>query len=301
MPQVSIVLPTYNRAYIIKRALQSILAQTYQDFELLVIDDGSTDNTREVVESFKDPRIHFIQCSHQGGAAARNTGIREAKGAYIAFQDSDDEWLPSKLEKQVTLLSKASFDIGVVYTGCYKTSKSGEKIYIPSDEIKQKEGNVYKEMLIGNFVTNQVALVRKECFEQLGGYDESLPGMHELDLWLRISKKYRFAYIPEPLVITYFTKDSITAHHDFRLRGREIIFQKHFREFQEYPSIFAMHAFTIGNTRALRGNVWGAIPYLWQSWKTQPLKLKYVGAFLLSLLGSQRIYRLFGKHAKHLV
>lgn len=101
IPTVSVVIPTYNRAHLVGRAIQSVLNQTYQDFEIIVVDDGSTDNTEEVVKSFNDPRIRYIRHDqNRGGSAARNTGIKMARGEYIAFQDSDDEWLPEKLESR---------------------------------------------------------------------------------------------------------------------------------------------------------------------------------------------------------
>ncbi len=295
-PKVSVVLPTYNRGYIISRAIESILAQTFQDFELIIVDDGSSDNTERVVRTFTDPRIRYIKELHRGGAAARNTGIFIAQGEFIAFQDSDDEWLPEKLARQVEAFRTAGPEIGVVYTGFWKNTKEGTRIYYPPASVRQKEGNIYEELLHGNFVTNQAAMVRRECFHQIGGYDESLPGMHELDLWLRMAKRYEFSYIPKGLVVTHFTEDSITAHHEYRLRGREIIFSKHFSDFEKYPAVLAAEAFVIGNTKALRGDMEGARSYLAIAWRTKPANLKYLAALALSLTRSKSFYRKIGKY-----
>jgi glycosyltransferase involved in cell wall biosynthesis len=164
-PTVSVIIPTYNRENLIGRAIYSVLKQTYQDFEIIVIDDDSTDNTREVIKEFqrKDKRIKYIKHGkNKGGSAARNTGIREAKGKYIAFQDSDDEWLSGKLEKQIKMFKKAPLEIGVIYTGFWRIEED-KKEYIPSDKIIKKEGDIHIELLKGNFVTTQSIVVRKEC------------------------------------------------------------------------------------------------------------------------------------------
>lgn len=296
-PKISVVLPTYNRGYIISRAVESILNQTFSDFELIIVDDGSTDNTESVVRTFRDPRIRYVKELHRGGAAARNTGIFISRGEFIAFQDSDDEWLPEKLALQAEAFRGAGPEVGIVYTGFWKNTKEGARVYYPSASVRQKEGNIYEELLHGNFVTNQAAMVRRECFYSVGGYDESLPGMHELDLWLRMAKRYEFTYIPKGLVVTHFTEDSITAHHEYRLKGREIIFSKHFEDFEKYPKVLAAEAFVIGNTKALRGDMRGARSYLAIAWRTEPLNIKYLAALVLALAGSKNFYRKIGKYA----
>jgi glycosyltransferase involved in cell wall biosynthesis len=120
-PTVSVIIPTYNRAHLIGRAIQSVLKQTYQDFEVIVVDDGSIDNTEEVVKKIQENRVYYYKHDkNKGGSAARNTGISLAKGEYIAFQDSDDEWLPEKLEKQIGVFNNQTKNVGVVYTGFYR-------------------------------------------------------------------------------------------------------------------------------------------------------------------------------------
>ncbi len=130
-PKVSVILPTYNRAHLIKRAIQSVLDQTYQNFEIIVVDDGSTDNTEEQVRSFNNPKIRYIRYNENKGAAfARNAGIKASRGDYIAFQDSDDEWFPHKLQRQMEAFKNASPEVGVVYTGSWRI-KDNERIYLP--------------------------------------------------------------------------------------------------------------------------------------------------------------------------
>jgi len=134
-PTVSVIISTYNRAYLIDRFIQSVLNQTYQDFELIVVDDGSTDNTEDIIRQFqeKDKRIKYIKHDkNKGGSAERNTGIKNSVGKYIAFQDSDDEWFPEKLEKQMEVFKNTSSKVGVVYTGFWRI-KDNKKTYIPTD------------------------------------------------------------------------------------------------------------------------------------------------------------------------
>ena len=164
-PSISVILPSYNRAHLIERAIQSVLEQTYYDLELIIVDDGSSDNTEAVVRKLRDGRIRYVKHEIKSGAnAARNTGIRVARGIFLAFQDSDDYWLPHKLEEQMRVFSSAPENVGVVYTGFWRI-EGEERTYIPSNEIKNKNGDVHKGLLAGNFVTTQAVLIKRECFK----------------------------------------------------------------------------------------------------------------------------------------
>src|SRR5436190_11436655 len=125
-PTVSVVIPVFNRAVAVRRAIDSVLAQTFQDFEIIVVDDGSTDDTAESVSSFQDPRITLIRHDRKrGGSAARNTGIRSSSGAYVAFLDSDDEWLPAKLERQLEVFGRSDDELALVYAGTERAYADG--------------------------------------------------------------------------------------------------------------------------------------------------------------------------------
>jgi len=301
-PIVSVIVPTYNRANLLPRCIRSILAQTYKNFELLIVDDGSTDNTSDVVASFSDPRIRYLpQEKNRGAAYARNIGIQAARGVFISTQGSDDEWFPENLTKKIECFRNLPETVGVVYSRFYKIHKGGERVLWPPAYIKKREGNLFSEFLHGNFITDQAALVRKCVYDKVGLYDASLPGMQEWDMWFRISKIYEFKFISEPLLVTYYTEGSITAHSEWRLQGREIIFRKHIEDFRKYPKIFALHAFTIGNARALRGNMNEAHRYLQLAFWARPMNIKYCVAYILSLFSSKKLYKTFASHAKHLV
>lgn len=281
-PVISIVLPTYNRAYILPEAIQSVLRQTYTDWELIVVDDGSTDNTREVVMSFTDSRIRYVQHEHNKGlAAGRNTGIREAHGEFIANLDSDDVWLPHKLEKE---LSKFTPGVDVVYSRYERTLADGRVSSLPPDIVEPKEGNLQKVFLADNIISMQMAIIRREVFEKYGMFDESIQAMQDWELWLRLAPHCRFAYVPEVLTTGSVLPDSIARNREKRLLARAMIFQKHEQMFRTDPSIYAYHAFRIGHAYALRGEISTARTYLYKALRTKPYKILYIAGYALALV-----------------
>ena len=240
------ILPTYNRAALIGRAIQSVLGQTYSDFELIIVDDGSTDNTAALVESFTDPRITYIaQPTNRGAAAARNVAIRSAKAPVIAFQDSDDEWRPDKLARQMALFDTLDQAVGVLYCAFWRIT-GDRKVYIPSPAVKTRSGDIHAELLKGNFITGQTSLVRRKCFDVSGLFDETLTSRHDWDLWIRISGDWRFEFMDEPLVTVYETPDSISVTQDVTLTGYKPIVQKHYCAFRRHRRVLAGHYLTIG-------------------------------------------------------
>ena len=144
-PAVSIILPTYNRAYCLRRSIDSVLRQTFGDFELIVIDDGSKDDTKALVEGYDDPRLRYVHNhDNQGQTKRLNQGISLARAPLIAFQDSDDEWLPEKLEKQVTALRAAPPNVGVVYVDRWRIGDRGEKTLAQAVHIMPEDGFYYE-------------------------------------------------------------------------------------------------------------------------------------------------------------
>ena len=288
-PTVSVIIPTYNRAHLVGRAIQSVLDQTYQDFELIVIDDASTDNTEEVVKSFNDERIKYLKHDeNKGVAAARNTGIKVARGEYIAFQDSDDEWFSQKLEKQMKVFEAASPEVGVVYTGFWRI-ESNKKIYIPSEKVARKEGNIHAELLRGNFVDTPTAVVKKDCFAKVGIFDERLPRLQDWELFIRISKDYHFKCVDEPLLISYYQPHSISADQSALIRALKLILEKHFEDFKKDKRVLASFFANSGDLLCSGGEFRQGRSYLIKAVKAYPLNIKYLGAALASLLG-QRVY-----------
>lgn len=285
MPTVSVIIPTYNRAHLVGRAIRSVLDQTYQDFELIVVDDGSTDNTYEMVKGFNDPRIRYIRHEqNKGSAAARNTGINATQGKYMAFQDSDDEWLPEKLEKQMRIFEKAPAQVGVVYTGFYLI-KGDRKWYVPDANIKITEGNIYKELLKRNFVGTPAVVLRKVCFEKVGMFEERLPSLEDWELFIRISKYYEFVFIDEPLLNAFFSPGSVSTDKDAPLKAYKLILEKHIHTLKKNRYLLANMQYSVGHLLCQAGNMCEGKEYLLQALKSNPLNIKYMVAAFTSLFG----------------
>lgn len=198
---ISVVIPTYNRDFCIERSLRSILQQTYRNLEIIVVDDGSTDNTLQILHKLQceDPRIKILQHKRNLGAqAARNTGIRAATSAYIAFLDSDDEWLTTKLEKQLPLLGQSNGNIGVVYAGFMWVYGHGRS---SKERIPRFKGKIYKDALREWIADTNTLIVRKDILDKVGLLDESIRSYQEWDLCIRLSRYTEFDFINEPLAI----------------------------------------------------------------------------------------------------
>jgi len=198
-PLVSVIIPTYNYEQYLARTIKSVLKQTYKNIEIIICDDGSTDNTREIIKKFKHhKKIRCYYQSNQGPASARNLGIKKAKGEFIAFLDSDDYWLPKKIEKQLKIFTKNK-QIGLVYCFHYWVNEKGK---ITGKKKKSYRGDIWQDLLQGNLVvgSSSATVVKKECFDKIGLFDESLKSCEDWDMWLRIARVYQIDLIPELLV-----------------------------------------------------------------------------------------------------
>ena len=286
---VSVIIPTYNRANLIGKAIKSVLNQTYKDLEVIVVDDGSTDNTEEIVKSFTDFKIHYICHKHNRGAsAARNTGIKASRGEYIAFLDSDDEWLTEKLDKQMKIFVSESSEVGVVYTGDYYVDgkdKKIKKVHIP-----RKEGYIYEELLAGNYVgTPSALLVKKECFTKIGVFDEDLSGCEDYDMWFRIAKYYKFRYVKDLLVVCLIHDNQITANSEIMIEGIKRIQTKYSKEFRKRPYSYSTRYFYLGNKFCHLGKMREGQKYLVKAIIIYPFCIKYYIYLLCSIFGI-RVY-----------
>jgi glycosyltransferase involved in cell wall biosynthesis len=300
MPTVSIIIPTYNRAHVLGRAIRSVLAQTYQDFELIIVDDGSTDNTERLVKSFNSKKIRYIRHrENKGPAAARNTGIRSAKGDFIAFQDSDDEWVSEKLEKQMRALATAPPEVGIVYTSVYITTKNNRKRFGAYASLAPKEGDVFSSLLKGRFVLPSTTVIKRECFERAGVFDERLSPIEDSELSLRFSRHYHFKCINEPLVLYYPQPDSISKNKSARIKPYKLILEMYFEDIKQDKRILANCYFRLGNILCSAGELSQGRSYLIKSIALYPLDIRATGAFLVSFLGA-KIYNMVAQRYRRL-
>ncbi|BAZ22456.1 putative glycosyl transferase [Kalymmatonema gypsitolerans NIES-4073] len=200
MPKVSVVIPAYNAVAYLLEAVESVLKQTFTDFEVLIVDDGSSDGTVEWVSQIKDPRVRLISQQNQGSSGARNTGITAALGEYIALLDADDIWEPTKLQKQVRYLEENP-SVGLVDTWTVLIDQQGKST--GKVVVSYAEGDdVWKQLVQFKTVCccDSTPLIRRSCFETVGLFNRELPFLEDLDMWIRLASHYRFAVVKEPLV-----------------------------------------------------------------------------------------------------
>ena len=198
---VSVIIPTHNRADLLPETIKSVLAQTYNNIEIVVVDNGSTDNTGEVIAKMNVAALRYYRQENSGGPAGpRNNGFKHSSGEYIAFLDSDDIWLPDKIKRQVEILENNS-RVGLVFCQCkfFGEGYHENKLY-PS---KAFSGNIFEKLILGNFVPTVSVLCRREALEQIGVFDENpnLRAFEDYELWIRIAYKFQFHYINEPLCL----------------------------------------------------------------------------------------------------
>lgn len=213
---VSIVVPTYNREHVIERALRSILKQTYSAYEVIVVDDGSRDQTESVVSGLQDSRIRYIALDkNQGVAHARNVGIQAAKYDYIAFLDSDDEWLPDKLELQMEKMQHSSEEFGMVYCRMGGLRRDGKGRFVCPYQGYGKEvleGNLFNRLLLQNVIGTPSMIVRRECLEQAGGFKETLHCLEDWELILRIAKHWKIGFVDKVLVEVHKLEGGVSTN-----------------------------------------------------------------------------------------
>jgi len=292
--KISVVIPTYNRERFLKRAIESVLNQTFQDFELIIVDDGSTDKTKEVVDSFQSNKIKYIYQKNSGGAAfPKNTGIKIAQGEYIAILDSDDEWLPEKLEKQIGFFEKHS-EISVV--GCNFLINGQKEYKVP------KYKNVFKQMLItDNMGPGSIMIYRREVFNKVGLFDENLKSGQDKEMRIRLAQEYKFGFIDKPLVNYYIGHNNISSSGlsiEKRERDWQYIFEKYRKYYQADKKLYSDKLRYDGTRYMLLGFSAKAKESFCASIKKNPLNIKAYLYLLSSFFGFYYYYKLTKiKHA----
>ena len=220
IPKVSVIITTYNRSYLLSKAIQSVLSQSFHGFEIIVVDDASQDNTAQIVNVFSDKRIRYIRHHvNKGYCHSKNNGVKNANGEYIAFLDDDDEWFPEKLSMQVSMLDNSPLKIGVVYTGSIAVDiANGKELYT---RISTMRGNIFQHLIrYEEFITTSSVLLRNICFEKVGLFDESIDYCSDYDMWLRIAKEFYFECIQVPLVKYGIHKNNMGSKYYLQIKWK---------------------------------------------------------------------------------
>ncbi|PSB08301.1 glycosyl transferase family A [Pleurocapsa sp. CCALA 161] len=228
MPKVSVIIPAYNAIKYLPASIDSILTQTYTDFEIIIVNDGSKDGTEEWFGQLTDPdpRVQLISQTNQGNCAARNIGIAHAQSEYIAFLDADDLWASTKLAKQVEILEQNP-DVGLVYTWVERIDQNGKSLGKPFES--NLSGNIWEKLLARNVIATSSTLIRRSCFERVGKFDENLQSfVEDWDLWLRIAACYPIKVIPEYLLQYRECPTSISKNWQAMEKKYHIVIEKAF-------------------------------------------------------------------------
>lgn len=286
-PLVSILTPVYNGAEHLSASIDSALSQTYQNFELLIINDGSTDNTADIVRPYlTDPRIIYLERANGGVAAARNTGLEHAQGKYIAFLDQDDLWLPTKLALQVAALEQdeaAAF----VYSNQDYIDDDGNKVDFPW--VTGIAGHCFAALLQRNFISVLTVLIRKAVIDDVGRFNEQLAGTDDYELWLRVTLKYPIKYLDLPLALYRFHGSNFSKNK-FKMT---VLFLKALNTlFAEHPE-----AYRLVSTRELNARLFELHSQIgdWYSWYNQDYQQgrHYYGLALKNKPWALKTYRRF--------
>jgi glycosyltransferase involved in cell wall biosynthesis len=227
MPSVSVIIPTRDRSDFLPIAIESVRSQTFQDLEIIVIDDASGDDTAEVVASIQDPRIRYVRHdARKHVSETRNTGIRKASGDFVAFLDDDDAWLPTKVDKQLSAFASDGEGLGAVYTDFTRIDRETGRVL--GDVRADPSLSVPEQLRARNFIgTASSVMVRRACFADVGLFDPAIEFGEDYDMWIRLAENYRLAGVPESLVHAFVHRSALSRERSARLRGLTRLLQKH--------------------------------------------------------------------------
>lgn len=283
-PVISIVIPTFNRAHMIHRAIESIKQQTFKEWELIIVDDASTDTTEEIIRTYlkDDQRIRYIKHEkNQGGSAARNSGIKKSQGRYIALLDDDDRWYPEKLQLQYEC-SLRHPEAGLIYSGfCYVDYETDQII---TNVIPRYQGNVSSIILKNNIFALPTTLIKNECFQRAGLFDEQLTSFQDWDMWIRISLYYPFAYVKECLTEVTMHGIQISSDLSSKIGSRKKLLEKYSNLIKRNSSILAYHYKSLAVLHAVNHAPRQAIRYLLRAFFIRPYKVGYALHLMFAII-----------------
>ena len=244
MPLISVIIPVFNGEKTIQDTIQSVLNQTVTDFEIIVINDGSTDGTLEIIQKITDTRLKVFSYPNANQAASRNRGLEKATSQYIAFLDADDLWTPDKLESQMDALERyPNAALAYSWTNCIDESDQ----FLHSGTRANFSGNVYQTLLLADFISNgSNALVRKQALDEVGNFNVLLPPAEDWDLWLRLASRYSFVAVPKPQVLYRQSRQSSSSNLVKQEAAMLMVIEE---TFNESPDNFKpLKSISLGNT-----------------------------------------------------
>lgn len=296
---VSVVIPTHNRVDLLPRAIESVLNQTYKDIELIVVNDGSTDGTDDLMEKYvNNSRIKYINYKPaKGGNYARNTGIDAANGEYVAFLDDDDEWLPAKIEKQVALM-EADNEVGLVYTGINCIYVNEGISYLSNPQLR---GDLSKEILFRNCVGSTSSVMLRKIFCEAYRFDENLQALQDYDLWIKVLQGCKADVVSEPMInyFNYRNQTQVSSSTAKYVQATEYIDKKYIDLFaqlspKEYKKKKCNNIMLLGN-KAMRNNSPSeARHFFWQAFIIKPSVFPMLSWFL-SFFGYENLLKIRSK------
>jgi glycosyltransferase involved in cell wall biosynthesis len=285
-PIISIIIPTCDRVHLLNRAIESVLGQSFTDFEIIVVDDHSEDCTVEFLKGIHDKRIRYIARPERGGgSAARNTGVAAANGEYLAFLDDDDAWHGSKLQRQLELMQQRP-GVGLVYTGAIQIYQDNGRIF--RTFVPQHRGDIFKNLLARNVIgTTSSIMVRRQALDEVGAFDEAFPSCQDWDLYLRLAKHWQIDFIGEPLVDFFLHPVRITNNQAAGIEGRKMILEKFSLDIEMDRRVLSAHHATLGRFCCQAGRYSEGRPFLLQAVRRDPGNVEAYKHLLPVLVGGE--------------
>lgn len=289
-PRVSVVLPTYRRPEMLDRAIEAVLSQTFRDLELIVVDDNGAGSeaqrrTGDVLARHAGERrlVYLVHPTNRGGGGARNTGIRRARGEFVAFLDDDDAWDPEKLEHQVARFDEEDNRVALVYCRSRVVDEaSGASGTWPTDGRSHSLRDLLRRNTVGS---TSLVLCRRSALEEVGGFDERLPAKQDVDLYVRLASRFSFAFVDSVLHTRYrHGGASIGKDLEGAIRAHEIFHDKHADLIAAYPEVRHHRLLAIGRLYLASGRRADARGALWQAWRERPLHRETLGYLALVLV-----------------